>query len=324
MKVTFYGTRGSVAVSHPSKIRTGGNTTCLRIASDCLPQGFWLVVDAGTGMVPLFDDFMSEKGESLTVLQTHWHHDHTQGMPLSAFPFIKSIPVSIYGPKERGMGGRQVYEEIIMRPPVFPVDFAEIGSHFQFHDIIHPNSSVMIIHPLGGKKMMQLDAFETLEQSGAQIPFRGKNKFRLEECMVIRMFRSNHPEQTISYRFEERPTGQVFTFLTDHENQDGVPQGFQSYLKGTTVVVMDTQYTRERYDTRTAGFGHGTPDYVAKIARMMNIPFLGTTHHDPASTDEMVDAIVQSAQEAAGKNVTVFACRDYLSINIGDMESSLA
>jgi phosphoribosyl 1,2-cyclic phosphodiesterase len=97
MRVTFYGTRGSCPVAHRSKGRYGGNTTCVRIDSPCLPDGHWLVIDAGTGILPLCADFAAAGGTEVTILHTHYHHDHTQGLALSTFPYRKEVPVTLYG-----------------------------------------------------------------------------------------------------------------------------------------------------------------------------------------------------------------------------------
>jgi hypothetical protein len=62
------------------------------------------------------------------------------------------------------------------------------------------------------------------------------------------MFKINHPENTICYRFFENPTGRSFTFVTDHENQDGVSLDFQDFLHKSDFLAMDCQYSREDYD----------------------------------------------------------------------------
>ncbi|MBM4259776.1 MAG: hypothetical protein FJ147_28255 [Deltaproteobacteria bacterium] len=319
MKVTFYGTRGSCPISHPSKAAYGGNTTCLRIESSSLPAGHWLVIDAGTGIVPLSGDFMQNNGQEVTILQTHYHHDHTQGLALSAFPYAKHIPVTIYGPTDQSIGPHEVYQTL-MRPPYFPVDFNEISSHIQCLTIAHPNSTVLILHSQGGQQMLTVDAFERLVSSGAPIPFPQNRSFTLAECLVIAMHRSNHPERTISYRFEERSTGQVFAFVTDHENQDGIPRSFANHLRNVDLLVMDSQYTRKKYDEMTAGWGHGTPDYSARVAKMVGAKALGLTHHDPTSADALVEEIVESARALLTHDdidIPVFGCRDYQTVDIG-------
>jgi hypothetical protein len=95
----------------------------------------------------------------------------------------------------------------------------------------------------------------------------GKTSVSIKECLVISMHKSNHPEHTVSYRFEEKPTEKTFVFMTDHENQDGLSHSLRDYLVGADFLIMDAQYTKERYEKSTAGFGHGTPDYCARIAK---------------------------------------------------------
>jgi phosphoribosyl 1,2-cyclic phosphodiesterase len=324
MRVTFYGTRGSCPVAHPSKIKYGGNTTCLRIESPCLPAGEWLIIDAGTGLLPLSNDFLQQEGKAVTLLHTHYHHDHTQGFALSVFPYLKEVPVTIYGPSDQGVGPREVYQTL-MQPPYFPVNWQEVGSHLCSVEILQPNGMVLVIHPEGGKQLLTLEAFERLTSEGEQVPFEPRLKFALAECLVIRMHRSNHPERTISYRFEERPSKLSFAFATDHENQDGLPTRFISHLRDADLLVMDSQYTRETYEQRTAGWGHGTPDHCARVAKAAGVKALGLTHHDPASSDAQVEAIVETARtllHEQGVSTPVFGCWDYLTVEIGKVEAS--
>lgn len=318
MKVTFYGTRGSLPVSRPDSVKYGGNTTCLRIQSSCLPDGQWLIVDAGSGIGPLTTDFFRGGGKAATILHTHYHHDHTMGFPLSGLCHAKGIPVNMYGPFEHGVGAREVYDTL-MKSPLFPVNFRRVSSHIFCHRIEDANSQVIVVHPEGGTKQFSLDEFERLtEKEGRQLPFSKTQKFSVKECLVIRMYRSNHPEQTISYRFEEGPTGgKVFVFVTDHENQDGVPVDFKAHLQGADLLVMDCQYSREKYEKQTAGWGHATPDYVANVARESKAKVLGLTHHDPSSNDAMIDSIVATAQNVlAEEGITVFGCADYQMVTV--------
>jgi len=325
MRVTFYGTRGSCPVSHASKVKYGGNTTCLRIESPCLPPGHWLVLDAGTGIVPLSADFMQNGGQEVTILQTHYHHDHTQGLALSTLPYAKQVPVNIYGPKDQGLGPREVYQTL-MQPPYFPVDLHEVGSHIDCVEIAQPNSAVLLIHPHGGRQVLTVDALERLTNDGGQIPFASGKHFALAECLVVAMQRSNHPERTIVYRLEERSSGLVFVFVTDHENQDGVPTRLVTHLRGADLLVMDTQYSRHKYETLTAGWGHATPDYTARVTKMVGAKALGLTHHDPASSDTEVEELVATARSllaAEGITIPVFGCRDYMVVEVGNVTAAL-
>ncbi len=312
MEVTLYGTRGSTAISGKDSIQYGGNTTCVRVESSALPRGMWLAIDAGTGFIPFSRDFLRNGGEVLSLLFSHWHHDHTQGFPLSPLPYMRHIPLTLYGPQEHGIGGKKVYETI-MKPPLFPVPFEEVASHLDFVDIRLPTTLVLTIHPEGGVKTIALDDFQhVVARKNGQFPFGLGYQYPLEECLIIKMHKSNHPEKTISYRFEDGPTGSVFVFVTDHENQDAIPASILEHVKDADLLIMDCQYTRERYDTRTAGWGHATPDYVAQVAQRAGAKKLGLTHHDPFSTDTQIDEIVQTVREALkDTNIEVFGCHDY-------------
>ena len=75
---------------------------------------------------------MQSGGQEVTILHTHYHHDHTQGLALSTLPYLKQVPVNIYGPRDQGLGPREVYQAL-MQSPYFPVDLQEVGSHI--HDV---------------------------------------------------------------------------------------------------------------------------------------------------------------------------------------------
>jgi len=331
MKVTFYGTRGSVPIANPQSVVTGGNTTCLRIESQCLPKGTWLVVDAGSGFVPLCYAALKDGIKALQLLFTHYHWDHTQGLPLGPLTFIKPIPIHVWGTVDEGLGPRDILE-VSMKRPVFPVDFSEVASHFFFHKIDHPNTHVILIHPEGGVKMMDVDQFEGFDGKPLPIGKDGR-KYPRSECLVVRMMKSYHPEKTISYRFEEGPTGKVFVILTDHENQDALSTGLKAFLKDADLLAMDSQYSRAKYENQTAGFGHGTPDYCVRVALEVGAKQLGLTHHDPASTDKQVEEILAEARRFFEEKVAVlkeknpnkpiplttkniFACRDYQTVTL--------
>jgi ribonuclease BN (tRNA processing enzyme) len=316
MQVLFYGTRGSVPIANPQSVKYGGNSTCIRIISECFPAGLALGVDAGSGLVPMTADLLKEGGLRELLLEfSHYHHDHTQGLFLSKLLFMKQIKLRLCGPVEAKVGPREMVEAM-MRPPFHPVHSREVGSHILYWDFEFPRTRIILIHPKGGYKNMDLDEFERLVGDSKHLPI-GKGKYPVDECLVITMYKSNHPEATISYRFDEKPTGKVFVFLTDHENGDGIPQGLKRHLQGADLLVMDAQYPRMIYEQFTAGFGHGTPDYCARIAKAVGAKVLGLTHHDPESRDVDIDSILAEAEAyLEGTDIKAFACSDYLKVDV--------
>lgn len=314
MIVTTYGTRGSVPVAGSNYVKYGGNTTCVRVDSPCIPQNTWLVIDAGTGIIPLARSGMKANVQEVRLLFTHYHHDHTQGLLLTPWTYMKSIQLYLYGPEEHGIGPKQMLDHV-MRPPFHPVSLPQFSSHMKFKGIQHPAEMAFIIHAQGGFLLCPVHELETAENgSHSQVLFPGKAKYSLNECLIIRMYRSNHPERTISYRFEERPTRKVFVLLTDHENMDSTPQALKAHLTDVDLLVMDSQYSRKQYEESTAGFGHGTPDFCVGVADEVGAKTLGLTHHDPFSSDESVDAILQEAHKTAEQlsyRGQVKACHDF-------------
>ena len=318
MKVTFYGTRGSVPVAGSHTMKYGGNTTCVHIESPCLPPKHLLVVDSGTGMMPFGTKAMDSEVDEVTLLFTHYHHDHIQGFPLCPLTFAKDIGIHCYGPVENGDNPLRALQDM-MRPPYFPLPFSEISLHISEKGILSPSDTVIVAHPEGGLRILKTDELEHSEMHRHSQIYMGQECYNLSDCLVIRMRRTNHPQKTISYRFEERSTGKVMVFLTDHENIDGMPRSLKRHLKDTDLLVMDSQYNREIYNTQTAGFGHGTPDYCVRVAHEVKASKVGLTHHDPLSSDEAVDCIVDAAHKMAneiGFKGEVFACADYLSLEV--------
>lgn len=319
MKITFYGTRGSLPIAHADSVRYGGNTTCLHIDSPCIPRKQCLVVDAGSGIRPLAAKQMKAQVDDAHILFTHYHHDHTQGLLLSPWLFDPSIKLHLYGPIEHGIGPIQMMNEM-MRPPFFPISFAQVKSHINGKGLEHPPSYAFAINNEGSLRCLSVSELESAEKSeGRQLQFGKRGKYSLNECLIVRMYMTNHSEQTVCYRFEERRTGKVFVFLTDHENQDTPPASLVHHLAGADLLVMDSQYNRTTYAERTAGFGHGTPDYCVRVAHAAKAKQLGLTHHDPASRDMSIEFILADAQEEAqrvGYPGRIFACADYQTVEL--------
>jgi phosphoribosyl 1,2-cyclic phosphodiesterase len=76
MKVTLWGTRGSLAAPGPETIRYGGNTSCVEVRG---ADGTLVVLDAGTGIRRLGATLGPELPR-IDLLLTHLHMDHIQGL----------------------------------------------------------------------------------------------------------------------------------------------------------------------------------------------------------------------------------------------------
>jgi len=307
MKIKAWGTRGSIAISSPESKMAGGNTTCFEVMSECLPLGVHLMLDAGTGFVPAGWQYLSELGKGnlqYVLLFTHWHYDHLMGLTLAPPTFIDGIPMTLYGPVDNGVGPKEMIEHIFQRP-FFPVDARRISHKMAFKPLPDFEVSVMVVHPEGGFRVFDRDNYIKTLNGKKQLPINGKS-FSVNECLVITMQRANHGNSTcISYRFHEMPTGKVFVFCTDHEDEVGARVDFRQHLANADLLIMDGQYDHKRYMTQTTGYGHGTPHGVVKQGLIAGAKRLGITHHDPRSTDAFLEGkIIPEAREVLGHLTT--------------------
>ena len=69
------------------------------------------------------------------------------------------------------------------------------------------------------------------------------------------------------------------------------------FLRGTDILIMDTQYDRDEYRT-FKGWGHGCLDAVVALALQAEVKRLFLFHHDPDHDDAMMDKIKCAAETA--------------------------
>ena len=320
MKVKFFGTRGSIPICNPLSMRYGGNTTCLRVMSDCIPEGWALVIDTGSGYMPLSLELLKEKIMNVAIIYTHWHHDHTQGLFLAAHTFITSAKARVWGPKENSTGPKEIFSDV-MRSPVFPVDFRRVAHRFEMNPLMSIGTEVLVVHKLGGFCLMPIHKYRDCCYNSKQVHLEN-GSYPVNDCLVIFMYKTDHPEYSISYRFQEKPTDRSFVFLTDHENTASLSSDLLTHVKGADLLVQDSQYSEQIYRGRTGGYGHGTPEYCAELMCAANAKRLGLTHHDPSSTDEDVDnRLIEAISKAKSLGAVdaenkIFACADYMEVEV--------
>ncbi len=118
MRVDFLGVRGSVCAPGPDFVRYGGNTSCLavRADADAAPA---LLLDAGTG-IRTVTAMLGGAPFRGTVLVSHVHWDHVQGLPFFAAGDRAGASVRLVLPAQGGRSGRDLIAQT-MSPPAFPI-----------------------------------------------------------------------------------------------------------------------------------------------------------------------------------------------------------
>src|SRR6185436_10803505 len=94
MRIRVWGVRGSIASPGPETAAVGGNTSCVEVVCGATR----LVLDAGTGLRGLGNLLArEEEPQALTVLLSHYHWDHIQGLPFFAPVYKKTTDLAIVG-----------------------------------------------------------------------------------------------------------------------------------------------------------------------------------------------------------------------------------
>ncbi|MBL8103546.1 MAG: MBL fold metallo-hydrolase [Anaerolineales bacterium] len=278
LNIKFWGVRGSYPTPGAGTIQYGGNTACVEINAG----GRTIILDAGTGIIPLGRDLAKAKraGEIL-LLFSHLHHDHTQGFPFFVPAYIPNARLHIYGPGGTPETLKHVLEHN-QSSETFPVSLRDMSAS---KDIQSVRESQVIVWDDDGVRVAESTS-------------------RLnDEALIIRMYKSHaHPGGVYVYRVSYR--GKSIVYATDTEGYIGTDRKLVNFSRNADVLIHDAQYNDEHYYGNLAGFpstqgyGHSTAKMAAEVAASAETGQLILFHHDPAYSDEFV-----AAQEASAKNI---------------------
>jgi len=133
MTLKFRGVRGSLPSPCPANLRYGGNTTCLEVR---VADGSILIIDAGTGIRGLGPELDAAEALSLSLLLTHFHWDHIQGIPFFTPLYDARNHLDVYSP--RSVAEAREILEGQMSAPLFPVPFECLAAVRRFHQVQEP------------------------------------------------------------------------------------------------------------------------------------------------------------------------------------------
>jgi phosphoribosyl 1,2-cyclic phosphodiesterase len=277
-KLSFWGVRGSTPTVDPATWRYGGNTPCLELIA---PDGTQVILDCGTGLRTLGSRWATPSGgkpPETHILVTHYHWDHIQGIPFFSPLYAENNEFHFYSFRSKFLGRdslKQVFEAQ-MALPYFPVDMSAMNAKRKFKEVE------------GG------DSFTV-----------GENK------IVARWL--NHPQGCLGFRIET-PAGTV-AYATDNEPGDAkLDENLRELAAGADIFINDAQFTPEQLATTRKGWGHSSWLEGAKLAREAEAKTLVLFHHDPDSTDRMVDSILRQARDEFD---SVYAASEGMVVTLG-------
>lgn len=288
--------------------RYGGNTSCVEVR----PRGGApIIIDAGTGLRRLGKSLMEEmfrdgKGQA-SILISHTHWDHVQGLPFFAPLYRAGNQVDIFA-RQRDLHLEAVFSAQ-NRAPYFPVPLSAMEAEMRFHEVIE----------------------------GAQFTI-GRAK--------VSCTRLNHPWIAIAYRVEVDGAAVVYCsdtapftdvllgreFVRKAPSLDealpvevaaelaAMRAGVVALAKGADLLIYDTQFSKEEYRQRPH-WGHSHPDDAIAIAREAGAKTLCLFHHAPLRTDDDNDRILATYRHVVTEQHEAFdlvSAYEGLELTLGD------
>ena len=265
LTIRFRGVRGSIPCTNPQMSRYGGNTSCVEVRNgDQL-----LILDAGTGIRGLGENLRAEFGSraiSASLLISHTHWDHIQGLPFFAPAYSSENNIRIIAP-----AGRLAAMEHALRNQMDPIYF-----------------------PVGFEQMNGLREIAELVSDHARV-----GSFSVDVVVL------NHPGGCVGFRIEANGVAIGYLPDHEpYKNANGGADTRQialiDFVRELDLLILDTQFTETEYQ-RHITWGHGSlPESVA-LAINGNVRRLALFHHDPSHNDEQIDQMVEAARKLASR-----------------------
>jgi phosphoribosyl 1,2-cyclic phosphodiesterase len=122
MRVRFWGVRGWVPWAVPNAIGHGCNTPCIEILDE--RTGAILILDAGSGIVGVNPAALSPAPCPISLLLTHYHWDHLQGLPFFATLYQPGWELTLHAPALAAHDPSWL--DTVFKSPFFPVPYQHL------------------------------------------------------------------------------------------------------------------------------------------------------------------------------------------------------
>ena len=262
MRVTIWGSRGSVPTPGPETVEYGGNTSCVEVT---LEDGTALVFDAGTGIRALGAQLAERGTRQVHLLLTHLHLDHLEGLRFFAPLWDPAVKVDVWGPPSTVLS----LETRIARafsPPLFPIDLRSVPAEVEFFDI--PRQPWVI----GGATLTA----HFLVHPGPTVGYR-----------------VDAAEASLAYVPDHEPA------LTGIDGRSTDWISGASIAADADLLLHDAQYSEEEYGDRV-GWGHSSVSDAVAFSQAVGARRLVLFHHEPLHGDDSLSGLEERARSLAG------------------------
>lgn len=251
LTIRFWGVRGSIASPGPETVKTGGNTPCVEVRCGDTR----IVLDAGTGLRGLGQRMLREGVRELTLLSSHTHWDHIQGLPFFLPAWLPGHRVTIAGPSSI----REALEAQ-MTPPCFPVALTDMKADLEVRPLA--SGDRIAVGPLSVRAA-------ALNHPGGVLGYR-----------------IEHRGASVVYATDTEHYACPDPHLVE------LARGADALIYD--AMYTPDEYAG-RVGPAKVGWGHSTWEAGVAVAEAAGVDRLVLFHHDPQRTDEGVDAIEREA-----------------------------
>ena len=262
MKLTLWGTRGSLATPGPDTARYGGNTSCVAVRGR---EGGILVLDAGTG-IRRMGSTIDTSASRIDLLLTHLHMDHIQGLGFFEPLYRPGLDVHIWGPAsvQISLKGRLMR---YLSPPLFPVRLSELPCRLTLHEV--------------SEAEVDIGEFRV---TAAHVCHPGPTVgYRITDSIGnVATYLPDHEPALGANAFPSLPREWTSGAILAEDSD---------------LLIHDSQYTSQQYASHV-GWGHSSLAQVLDFAALVEAKHLVPFHHDPGHSDADLDLMFAEAVDA--------------------------
>ncbi len=319
MKITFWGTRGSLpaplngaavrrklvnalvkaaglGLDTPEKAEAfcsetlafaeastfGGNTSCVQV--DTGGQDY-LVCDLGSGAREFSMAALARHGpgspQTYHVLLSHVHWDHIMGFPFFIPAFIPGNRIRIYSchPRFEWAIRNQSHE------PCFPVEFSALSAAIEF------------------------------------VPLEPGTPYEIAGATVTGMAQL-HGGDSFGYRIERNGTTLIYTTDAEYKPDDiAQMERTAMFFRDADLVIFDSMYSLAESITLKEDWGHSSNVMGVELCQLARAKALCLFHHEPVNDDARIEAILNETLRfeeitRTGDRLRIHAAHDGLVLEI--------